>query len=263
MRDDERPITAATTGRAAPAAHRGAEAALEAAAALETAGAVDRTEADGETAEAAPLPSFSEQLAQQLGGVRGVLESSIPVLVFVIVNFWGLRPAMIVAAASAVVIAVYRLLRRETVRHAINGLFGVGIGVLFAWHSGSAKDFYLPGIILSFVYGLAMLASVVVRRPVVGWIWSLLVAGGSMGWRDKPPMVRLFSRLTVLWAVTYLVKVAIQTWLFRNTGAHDPGTALGIARLALGYPPYALLLAFTVWSVRRLTAADPSLAEAR
>lgn len=209
------------------------------------------------------VPTFSEQLAEQLGGVRGVLESSIPIAVFIIVNFWALRPAMIVSIASALLIAVVRLLHRQTIRHAVNGVFGVAIGVAFAWKTGSAKDFYLPGIILSAVYGLAMIASVLVRRPLVGWIWSLLIAGGSTRWQDRPPMVRLFSRLTLLWAGTYLVKVAIQTWLFGNTGAHDPGTALGIARLALGYPPYALLLAFTVWSVRRLTASDPSLADVR
>ena len=217
----------------------------------------------GEAATTEVLPTFSEQLAEQLGGVRGVLESSIPVAVFIIVNFWALRPAMIVSIGSALLIAIVRLLHRQTIRHAINGVFGVAIGVAFAWKTGSAKDFYLPGIILSAVYGLAMIASVLVRRPLVGWIWSLLIAGGSTRWRDRPPMVRLFSRLTLLWAGTYLVKVAIQTWLFGNTGAHDPGTALGIARLALGYPPYALLLAFTVWSVRRLTASDPSLADVR
>jgi len=208
------------------------------------------------------LPTFSEQLAEQLGGVRGVLESSIPIAVFIIVNFWSLRAAMIVSIASALLIAVIRLLHRQTIRHAVNGVFGVAIGVAFAWKTGSAKDFYLPGIILSAVYGLAMIASVLVRRPLVGWIWSLLIAGGSTRWQQQPPMVRLFSRLTLLWAGTYLVKVGIQTWLFGNTGAHDPGTALGIARLALGYPPYALLLALTVWSVRRLTASDPSLADA-
>jgi hypothetical protein len=217
----------------------------------------------GEAATTEVLPTFSEQLAEQLGGIRGVLESSIPIAVFIIVNFWALRPAMIVSIGSALLIAVVRLLHRQTIRHAVNGVFGVAIGVAFAWKTGSAKDFYLPGIILSAVYGLAMIASVLVRRPLVGWIWSLLIAGGSTRWRDRPAMVRLFSRLTLLWAGTYLVKVAIQTWLFGNTGAHDPGTALGIARLALGYPPYALLLAFTVWSVRRLTASDPSLADVR
>lgn len=205
------------------------------------------------------VPTFSEQLAQQLGGVRGVIESGIPVAVFVIVNIIaGLKPALIVAIASALVVAVFRLIRRQTVRHALNGLFGVGIGGYLAWHTGSAKAFYLPGIIISFAYGVVMLASVLVRRPLVGWIWSLLVAGGSMAWRDQPSMVRLFSRLTVLWSVTYLAKVAIQTWLYQTMDA----TVLGVARLVLGYPPYALLLALTVWAVRRHNA-DPALAEAR
>jgi hypothetical protein len=205
--------------------------------------------------------TFSEQLAQQLGGLRGLVESGIPVVVFVIANVLGpLKPAVIVAVASAVLIAIIRLARRQTTRHAINGLFGVAIGAYLAWHTGTAKAFYLPGIIFSFAYGLAMLASVLIRRPLVGWLWSLLVAGGSMTWREQPLMVRLFSRLTVLWAVIYLAKVGIQTWVFQNTDANDPGTALGVARLVLGYPVYALLLAVTVWSVRRVTGANPRTA---
>ena len=55
---------------------------------------------------------------------------------------------------TALLIAVVRLLHRQTIRHAVNGVFGVAIGVAFAWKTGSAKDFYLPGIILSAVYGL-------------------------------------------------------------------------------------------------------------
>jgi hypothetical protein len=209
------------------------------------------------------LPTFSEQLAQQLGGVRGVIESGVPVVVFVIANILGpLKLAIVISVLSAVAIAIFRLARRQTVRNAVNGLFGIAIGAIIAWKTGSTKDFYLPGIIVSGVYGLAMLFSVPLRRPLVGWVWSLLVAGGSMRWREQPAMVRLFSRLTVLWAVTYLVKVGIQAALFQATSATDPGTALGIARLLLGYPPYAALLAFTAWSVRRLTQAHPELAAA-
>ncbi len=127
------------------------------------------------------LPTFSEQLADQLGGVRGVLESSIPVVIFVIANIIGtLNWAIIVSAASAVAIAIYRLSRKETIRNAVNGLFGVGIGAFIAWKTGSTKDFYLPGILLSGAYGVAMLLSVPFRRPLIGWVWSLLAAGGSM-----------------------------------------------------------------------------------
>src|SRR5262245_37954625 len=83
------------------------------------------------------LPSFSEQLADQLGGVRGLVESGIPVLVFVVTNIlWSLRPAIVVAAGSAVAIAVWRLTRKESIRHAVNGLFGISLGAIIAWKTG-------------------------------------------------------------------------------------------------------------------------------
>jgi hypothetical protein len=198
------------------------------------------------------LPTFSEQLASQLGGVRGIIESGIPVLVFVVANLIvHLYPAIVISVASAVGIAVWRLARKQSVRHAVNGLFGIGIGAFLAWKTGSAKAFYLPGILISLAYGLALLASVLLRRPLVGWVWSVLVAKGSTEWRGNPRLVRTFSWLTVLWAVTYLAKVGIQAVVFQHTSDTDPGTALGILRLALGYPPYLLLIAITVWAVRR------------
>jgi Protein of unknown function (DUF3159) len=199
-----------------------------------------------------PLPSFTEQLADQLGGVRGLLESGIPVLVFVVANIlWALRPAILVAAGSAVVIAVWRLTRKESIRHAVNGLFGIALGAIIAWKTGSAKNFYLPGILLSLAYGVAMLASIPLRVPLVGWVWSLLADRGSNQWRSDRGLVRTFSWLTGLWAVTYLAKTGIQAAIFHATSASDPGTALGIARLVLGYPPYLALIAVTVWVVRR------------
>ncbi len=207
------------------------------------------TEAEIDPAAEPPVPTFSEQLAEQLGGVRGIVESGIPVLVFVVLNIvWTLRPALIISVASAVAIGAWRLARRQPVRHAVNGLFGIVIGVVLAWKTGSAKDFYLPGILFSLFYGLALLASVVIRRPLVGWIWSLVLAGGSMDWREHPRLVRAFGWLTVLWASIYLAKVVVQGGLYLANQAD----ALGVARLALGYPPYAALLAITVWTVRRI-----------
>jgi len=219
----------------------------------------DERDAPGSAPAEEVVPTFSEQLADQLGGARGVLESSIPVVVFIIVNtLWAkhLNYALAIAGASAVVIAVIRLMRRQTVRHAVNGLVGVAIGGWLSYRSGSARDFYLPGIILSCVYGVGMLVSVLVKRPVIGWVWSLLAARGSTEWRAKPAMVRLFSRLTVLWALVYIAKTIIQAWLFQSTGADDPATGLGIAALLLRYPPYALLLGLTVWAVRRHLAQE-------
>jgi Protein of unknown function (DUF3159) len=221
------------------------------------------TDSDVPEEDEQPLPSFTEQLADQLGGVRGLIESGVPVVVFVLANIvWALRPALIIAVGSAVAIGAWRLARKQPVRHAVNGIFGIAIGAIIAWKTGSAKNFYLPGILLSFGYGLALLASVALRRPLVGWVWSLLVARGSTEWRGNPRLVRTFSWLTVVWALTYLAKTLVQALVFQHTAAGDPATALGVLRIALGYPPYLLLIAITVWAIRRTQARAPLATEA-
>jgi hypothetical protein len=203
-----------------------------------------------------PLPSFSEQISEQLGGARGLIESSIPITLFVIVNFlgdrfdlWALRTSLIIAVAAAVLTAAYRLSRKETVRHAFNGVLGVAIGAYLAWRSGDARDVYLPGILISAGYGVAMIGSVVVRRPMVGWIWSVMLDGGKKRWYDDERLRGLFGKLTVLWAAFYLSKAGVQ-WTLYQMNNDD---LLGLSRLALGWPPYILLAAVTIWQVRRVT----------
>lgn len=205
------------------------------------------------------LPPFSEQVAQQLGGVRGMVESSIPVVIFVLVNvIWSLTPAVIASVTGAVGIAVYRLSRKEPIRHALNGLFGIAIGALIAYRTGEPQDFYLPGIVLSLAYGLAMIASVIWRRPLVGWLWSLVVDLGSTRWRENEGLRRTFGWLTLVWAATYLVKVAINCAVYFSGSltSDEKSSILGIMRIVLGFPPYALLLALTIWSVRRYLRAQ-------
>jgi hypothetical protein len=206
------------------------------------------------------LPSFAEQMADQLGGWRGLVESSIPVVVFVLVNVVAeLNPALIASVGIAVAIAVMRLVQRRPIRHAVNGLVGVGIGAAIAWRTGDEKDFYLPGILYGIAYGLALLGSVAIRQPLVGWIWSVIVAGGKSEWRGDQRLIRMFNWLTILWGVVWLAKVGVQAGLYLA----DMDTALGVARLALGYPPYLLLLAITVWTVRRtMRSADAEVAPA-
>src|SRR5690348_18430925 len=130
---------------------------------------VDETAGDAEEV----MPSFSEQMAEQLGGVRGLIESSIPITLFVIVNFlgdhfhwWPLRTSLIIAVGVAVLMAVYRLTRREPIRHAINGVFGVALGAFIALRSNDARDFYLPGILLSAAYVIAKIGRASCRERV-------------------------------------------------------------------------------------------------
>jgi Protein of unknown function (DUF3159) len=221
--------------------------------------------ADDIGSESETMPTFSQQVAAQLGGVRGMLESSVPVLAFVVANVLvTLRPALIISVGTALLIAAYRLLRRQSARHAFNGLIGIGIGALIAWRTGSPKDFYLPGILLSLSYGVAMVISVSLRRPLVGWIWSVVVDNGATRWRDHTGLRRTFGWLTLVWAATYLAKVVVQISVYAAGGLSEDQKAsiLGITRIVLGVPPYALLLALTVWAVRPHMGADSKAAAA-
>ena len=199
-----------------------------------------------------PLPSMSEQISEQLGGVRGLIESSIPVLAFVLLNvllgdsvaglekrtalYWAIGGAV----GTAVLIGVYRLLRKEPVRHAVNGVFGIALGAWLAWRSGDAKDFYLPGILITLAQVAVFLGSVVIRRPVIGYVWGVLANKGKHDW---------FQWLTLVWSASLFIRAGVQGYLYLQ----DQATALGVVRILISWPIYAATFAFTVWAVRRVT----------
>lgn len=196
------------------------------------------------------LPPFTEQVAQQLGGVRGLIESGIPVGVFVLTNvIWddALRWAIGAAVASALLIAVGRAVRKQPIRHAVNGLVGVGIGAYMAWNSGKEEDFYWFGIFQGLAYSLVLMGSAVVRHPLVGWFWSVIANGGKSDWREDRRLVRVFGWLTLLWGVVFLAKNLFRGYL----ALAEMPDALGVVTLVMGYPVTALLFLITLWTVRR------------
>jgi hypothetical protein len=196
----------------------------------------------------ASQPSIRDSVVSQLGGAKGLVESSIPVVVFVLVNvIAGLRPALYGSVGSALVIALLRLVRREPVRYSINGLFGVLIAAVIAGRTGRAENFYLPGIISSCAYGLAFVISVLARWPLVGVIWTFLDGEGNR-WREDQRQRRGYAWLTLLWAGVFLARGLVQGALYL---AHRSGW-LGAARLAMGLPLFGAALLITVWQVRRL-----------
>lgn len=221
----------------------------------ETATESEATERAARAGDDEALPPFGEQVAEQIGGWRGLLESSIPVAIFVALNIiTELRPAIIGSVAVALAIAVWRLTQRKPIRYALNGVFGIVLGAVIAWNSGAEKDFYLPGILITVGYGLALLISVAVRQPLVGWIWSVVANKGKSDWRQNARLSRAFMWLTVGWAAVYLAKALTQWALW----AADMATVLGISRIVLGFPPYAILLALTIWAARRIIGSEPA-----
>lgn len=188
-----------------------------------------------------------QTLLEQMGGISGLIYSSVPVLVFVLLNsFFGLTTAIWGALGSALVITVVRVVRKEPLQPAISGFFGVGIAAFIAYRTGSAKGFFLFGIWASLVYGSVFLASVLVRRPLVGVIWSFL-NGHGMTWRSDRKAVFAYNVATLTWVAVFAARFIVQRWLYTE----DETGWLGFARLAMGYPLTAIALVVTVWAVTR------------
>jgi Protein of unknown function (DUF3159) len=199
------------------------------------------------TADSPRSPQRTPTLLEQLGGIGGLVASVIPVVVFVAVNpFAGLVPAIWAALGVAIALGVWRLIRREPVQPAISGIFGVGLCAFIAYRTGEARGFFLYGIWYSLIAGLALLVSVVVRRPLVGVLWSVL-NGSGFAWRTNRRARFGFDVATAVWAVFLLARFVVQRYLYDLQQTEW----LGVARLAMGLPLTALAALVTIWAIRR------------
>ncbi len=188
------------------------------------------------------------QMSKALGGRRGIVEAAVPTIAFT--GTWmgtnELKTSLIVGVASAVVLLLVRLAQRTTPQFVLNSLVGIGIGAFFAARTGDAKDVFLPGILYNGAYAAGMLLSIVVRWPIVGFLIGS-VTGDPTAWHSDSALVRLCSRLTWLLMLPCLLRVVVQLPLYWA----DQVTALGVAKIALGWPLQVAGLAAMVWVLAR------------
>ncbi|QRJ58982.1 DUF3159 domain-containing protein [Corynebacterium macginleyi] len=190
-------------------------------------------------------------LLEQMGGLPGLVSATVPIVVLIPINsLYGLTPALISALGVAIVIAMWRIVRKQTIQPAISGLIGVAICAAIAWFTGDAKGYFLYGIWMSLALFIAAALSILFRWPAVGVIWKG-VNGGDMAWKKVKVARRAYSIATAGWAVIFLARFIVQRAIY------DAGetTALGITRIVMGWPLTLLVTALTVWMVRRADAA--------
>ncbi|WP_279102780.1 DUF3159 domain-containing protein [Gordonia bronchialis] len=189
---------------------------------------------------------------EQLGGVSGLIYSTVPIVVFVPVNsFFGLRAAIIAALATAVAVFGVRLLRREALTPAVSGVIGVAICVFIAHRVGDAKGYFLFGIWTTLVYALVFVVSIVVRWPLVGVAWHL-VNGQGTGWRRDRRILHAYDLATALWALVFAARYLLQSQLYD----HDQTGWLAVARISMGWPLTAVAVLGTILLVRRATTRE-------
>ena len=172
------------------------------------------------------------ELLDQMGGISGLIYSSLPVVVFVPVStLYGLKAAIIAALSVATLILVWRIWRRDTVQPAVSGFIGVGISVAIAYVVGESKGYFLLGIWSSLLYAAVFAGSVLIRRPIVGYIWGW-VKEHDADWRRVRKAVWAYDIATLIWVVVFLSRFVVQRYLYDM----DQTGWLGFARIAMGWP---------------------------
>ncbi|HVE64138.1 MAG TPA: DUF3159 domain-containing protein [Mycobacteriales bacterium] len=201
-------------------------------------------------ATAATLATPKPTMAEVFGGPRGLLDSGLPLVAFVVVNALAdLTAAVRAAVAVAAVLLLVRVARREVVRHTISGFVGVLFAAGLARATGSARNFFIPGIVLNGVYFTAMVVSLAVRRPLVGIVLRQF-SDKPPEWHGHPTVRRAYAEVTVLWAAMFGLRLLVQSILYRA----DETGLLATAKLGLGYPLFIPVLAVTPLWVSRRTA---------
>ncbi|WUV77646.1 DUF3159 domain-containing protein [Streptomyces sp. NBC_01477] len=178
------------------------------------------------------------------GGVLGMVETTVPGLIFVVIYTINhdIKSSALAALALSVVLGVARLVRKDTLKHAFSGVFGIAFGALFAMMSGNAKNFYLPGMLYTLGLGVAYVVSAAAGFPLLGLILGP-VFKENLSWRTRNPgRLRAYTKASWAWGLILLAKSAILFPLYWWGNA----TQLGWVKVALGIPPF-LLSVYLTW----------------
>ena len=196
----------------------------------------------------------SEKLLENaIGGWHGILDSALPTLLFVLtytVRGQNLREALWVAGASAVILAVVRLIQRKSLQQVVSGLIGVAFAAWLSNRSGKAEDFFLPGIWINGAYAIGIALSIVFRHPLLGYVVGAL-KGDLTGWRKDPKRARLYRLISWWWVALFTLKLVVQWTLYQAKNIE----ALGTLKVVMGWPLYL----FVVWLTYRAVKKDSAL----
>lgn len=192
-------------------------------------------------------------------GRSNLADAIIPPATFLIVNalsnfeyaLWG-------ALGTAFAIALFRLLKRQSLIYALGGLAAAVLAMLVARWLGRAEGYFLPGIITSGVFAIASVVSIAAGRPLVAWT-SHLTRRWPINWYWHAKVRPAYSEVTWAWVAYFAIQLSLQLKLFQEGAV----ALLGFLNIVTGWPGTIVLLVvsylYGTWRLQNL--GGPSIEE--
>lgn len=200
-----------------------------------------------------PIADPSATISEMLTDRRAWTDGAITPLIFLGANsLWGLQNAAVAAGAWGLAVAAYRLIRRQSPRYAVGGLFGLGLALFIALRTGTAGGYFLPNVVIGYLYGTAGLVSVLIGKPGSAAL-ARLVEKKPVEWYRQPRVRNAHMLVTLVWTIFFLGRSSIRLYLIQ-VGSE---AGLALTTVLLGPPPFALLAVGTWAFLRRRLASVP------
>lgn len=186
-----------------------------------------------------------DKVVNALGGKKGLIDSGVPSVVFLIVfNLTKeVNTAIWAALSLSVTLAIIRLIRKESIQHSVSGVIGVLICAYFANRSGNAEDFYIPKLLTNLGYGVVYLLANLVGWPILGLVLGPLL-GENLTWRKNPARKKMYIKASWLWVGMFFLRIAVQYPIYLSGNVN----LLGTVNLAMGYPLF-FATAYGTWLI--------------
>jgi hypothetical protein len=186
-----------------------------------------------------------DKVLSAFGGRKGLIDSGIPSIIFLVTfNFTHhLHSALLASVAISGLLTLIRLIRRDTLQHALSGLVGVLVCAWFANKTGNPSDVYIPKLLTNLGYGSVYLIANLAGWPVLGLMLGPIL-GENLKWRNHPERKRAYMRASWLWVLMFFTRIAVQYPIYRSGNLN----LLGSVNLAMGYPLF-IATAYGSWLV--------------
>lgn len=196
-----------------------------------------------------------------VAGNVGLLDTIIPPVLFLALNGWmSFQAAMVGSLGLAVLIAVLRLSRKQSLFYALAGMSSVGLAIALAYLLGRSEGYFLPDIVNSgLVIGLSVV-SLTIHKPMVAWT-SFLARRWPLDWYWHELVRPAYTEVTLAWIIFFALRLFWQVTLFRG---NDIGQ-LALVNTLSGWPATIILLIvsylYGTWRLANL--GGPSVEEFR